>query len=148
MAVRSMTSSIASVLPAAPQLLCAFQGRRFQDRELLRSARALADLHTRRAQVVDPMVIAEIDCRRGELIGEINDWVDSELPGYRAGVALRTDVLGAMVDRMAGMWVAANRAIDRDGARSDTTHKHWTHLAELVDGYTDLVTAASGSAGR
>ncbi|MGH8880690.1 MAG: DUF4254 domain-containing protein, partial [Stackebrandtia sp.] len=119
-----MTSSIASVLPAAPQLLCAFQGRRFQDRELLRSARTLAELHTRRAQVVDPVLIAEIDCRRSALIDEINEWVEDELPGYRTGVALRTDILGSMVDCMAGIWVAADRAIDRDGARSDTTHKY------------------------
>ncbi|MCC3312032.1 hypothetical protein [Nocardia africana] len=138
-----MTTSIANALPAAPQLLCAFQGRRFQDRELLRSARALAELHTRRAQITDPILIAEIDCRRGELIDDINEWVERELPGYRTGVALRTDVLGPMVDRMAGSWVAANRAIDSDGARSDTTHKHWYHLAELVDGYTDLVSGVA-----
>lgn len=143
-----MTTSIASALPAAPQVLCAFQGRRFQDRGLLRCARALADLHTRRAQVADPILIAEIDCHRGELIGAINDVVERELPGYRAGVALRTDILGPMVDRMAGSWVAANRAFDRDGARSDSTHKHWYHLAELVDGYTDLVSCVNAPAGR
>ncbi|AHH20310.1 hypothetical protein [Nocardia nova] len=143
-----MTTSIASALPAAPQLLCAFQGRRFQDRELLRAARALAELHARRAQLADPILLAEIDCRRSELIDDINEWVDNELPGYRRGLALRTDILGPMVDRMAGSWVAANRAIDRDGARSDTTHKHWYHLAELVDGYTDLVSGVVASVSR
>ncbi len=143
-----MTASIASALPAAPQLLCAFQGRRFQDRELLRAARALAELHTHRAQLADPILLAEIDCRRSELIDDINEWVENELPGYRRGLALRTDILGPMVDRMAGSWVAANRAIDRDGARSDTTHKHWYHLAELVDGYTDLVSGVVASVSR
>ncbi len=143
-----MTASIASALPAAPQLLCAFQGRRFPDRELLRTARALADLHARRAQISDPILLAEIDCRRSELIDDINEWVEHELPGYRRGLALRTDILGPMVDRMAGSWVAANRAIDRDGARSDATHKHWYHLAELVDGYTDLVSGVVASVAR
>ena len=144
----AMTTSIASALPAAPQLLCAFQGRRFQDRTLLRAARALAELHTRRAQLGDPILLAEIDCRRSELIDDINEWVEGELPGYRRGLALRTDILGPMVDRMAGSWVAANCAIDRDGARSDTTHKHWYHLAELVDGYTDLVSGVVASVSR
>ncbi len=136
------------VLPTAPQLLCAFQGRRFQDRELLRSAHALAELHERRAQVRDAALIAEIDCRRGELVDDINDWIVAEMPLHRNGASLHTESLGAVVDRMARSWVDANQAIDLDGARSDTTHKHWYHLAELVDGYTDLVTDVTGGRRR
>jgi hypothetical protein len=128
--------------------LCAFQGRRFPDRVLLRTARALAELHVRRAQVCDPTLIAEIDCRRGELVEDINDWVGQQVPQHRNGAALHTESLGAVVDRMARSWVTANQAIDRDGPRSDNTHKQWYRLAELVDGYTDLVIDVAGGRRR
>ncbi|WTZ54219.1 DUF4254 domain-containing protein [Nocardia sp. NBC_01388] len=143
-----MTMSIAGVLPTAPQLLCAFQGRRFQDRVLLRSAHALAELHERRAEIGDSLLVAEIDCRRTELVDDINDWVEQELPQHRSGALLHTESLGAVVDRMARSWVEANQVIDHDGAGSDNTHKHWYHLAELVDGYTDLVIDVAGGRRR
>lgn len=143
-----MSAPTVGVLPTAPQILCAFQGRRFQDRELLRSAHALAELHARRGQVRDAHLISEIDCRRSELVDDINEWIAQEIPQHRNGAALHTESLGAVVDRMARSWVDANQAIDVDGARSDSTHKHWYHLAELVDGYTDLVTDVAGGRRR
>ncbi|WP_433602134.1 DUF4254 domain-containing protein [Nocardia sp. CA-135953] len=143
-----MSAPTVGVLPTAPQILCAFQGRRFQDRELLRSAHALAELHARRAEVQDMNLVAEIDCRRGELVDDINEWIAQEIPQHRNGASLHTESLGAVVDRMARSWVDANTAIDVDGARSDNTHKHWYHLAELVDGYTDLVTDVAGGRRR
>jgi hypothetical protein len=45
-------------------------------------------------------------------------------------------------------WVAANQAIEADGVRSDRTHRHWYHLAELVDGYTDLIAEVAGGRRR
>ncbi|GAJ80733.1 hypothetical protein NBRGN_030_00290 [Nocardia brasiliensis NBRC 14402] len=143
-----MSAPTVGVLPTAPQLLCAFQGRRFQDREMLRSAHALAELHARRRQVGDSALIIEIDCRRSELVDDINDWIGKEIPQHRNGASLHTESLGAVVDRMARSWVDANQAIDTEGARSDNTHKHWYHLAELVDGYTDLVTDVAGGRRR
>lgn len=141
-----MSAPTVTPLPTAPQLLCAFQGRRFQDREMLRSAHALAELHARRVQVRDMALVAEIDCRRSELIDDINDWITKEVPQHRNGASLHTESLGAVIDRMARSWVKANQAIDADGPRSDNTHRHWYHLAELVDGYTDLI--ADVSCGR
>ncbi|MFR9751871.1 DUF4254 domain-containing protein [Nocardia sp. 004] len=143
-----MSAPTVGMLPTAPQLLCAFQGRRFQDRELLRSAHTLAVLHQHRAQVRDIAMIAEIDCRRGELIDEINEWVAQELPQHRQGASLHTESLGAVVDRMASSWVHANQVIHDEGARSDNTHKYWYQLAELVDGYTDLVIDVAGGRRR
>jgi hypothetical protein len=142
-----MSAPTVGVLPTAPQILCAFQGRRFQDRELLRSAHALAELHARRREVRD-VLVAEIDCRRSELVDDINEWIAQEIPQHRNGASLHTESLGAVVDRMARSWVDANQAIDVDGARSDNTHKYWYHLAELVDGYTDLVTDVAGGRRR
>ncbi|MEV4128727.1 DUF4254 domain-containing protein [Nocardia sp. NPDC049707] len=115
---------------------------------MLRSAHALAELHARRAEVQDMNLVAEIDCRRGELIDDINEWITQEIPQHRNGASLHTESLGAVVDRMASSWVVANTAIDVDGARSDNTHKHWYHLAELVDGYTDLVIDVAGGRRR
>nr|WP_228809863.1 DUF4254 domain-containing protein [Nocardia farcinica] len=143
-----MSAPTIGVLPTAPQLLSAFQGRRFEDRELLRSAHALAELHARRAQLADAHLLAEIDCRRSELVDDIDEWIAHEVPVHRPDAALHTESLGAVVDRMARSWVDANQAIDSAGPRSDTTHKHWYHLAELVDGYTDLVTDMAGGRRR
>lgn len=106
---------------------------------MLRSARALVELHRWRAQVGDPAQLAEMDSRRARLVADINEWIAQQVPRHRCGAALHTESLGAVIDRMARSWVEANRAIDIDGVRSDNTHKHWYHLAELVDGYTDLV---------
>ncbi|MFE4459579.1 DUF4254 domain-containing protein [Nocardia tengchongensis] len=115
---------------------------------MLRSAHALAELHERRAEIRDPMMVSEIDCRRGELVDDINDWVEQELPQHRNGATMHTESLGAVVDRMARSWVEANQVIDHEGASSDNTHKHWYHLAELVDGYTDLVFDVAGGRRR
>jgi hypothetical protein len=143
-----MSAPTVGVLPTAPQLLCAFQGRRFQDREMLRSAHALVELHERRAQLRDTALVAEIDCRRVELVDDINEWITQEVPQHRNGASLHTESLGAVIDRMARSWVNANQAIDITGARSDNTHKHWYHLAELVDGYTDLIADVTGGRRR
>lgn len=143
-----MSAPTVTPLPTAPQLLCAFQGRRFQDRVMLRSAHALAQLHAQRGRTLDMALVAEIDCRRAELTDDINDWIAQEVPQHRNGASLHTESLGSVIDRMARSWVRANQAIDADGPRSDNTHRHWYHLAELVDGYTDLITDVAGGRRR
>ncbi len=143
-----MSAPTLGTLPTAPQLLCAFQGRRAQDRVLLRFAHALVELHKRRAHVRDLAEIAEIDGRRSELVNDINDWIVRKMPQHRHGASLHTESLGAVIDRMAHSWVAANQAIEADGVRSDRTHRHWYHLAELVDGYTDLIAEVAGGRRR
>ncbi|WP_245547284.1 DUF4254 domain-containing protein [Nocardia brevicatena] len=143
-----MSAPTAAELPTAPQLLCAFQGRRFEDRAMLRSAHALVDLHRRCAQIGDPALTAEMDARRARLVEDINEGIARQIPQHRCGASLHAESLGAMIDRMARSWVEANRAIDVDGVRSDNTHKHWYHLAQLVDGYTDLVADVLGGRRR
>ncbi|HLS79101.1 MAG TPA: DUF4254 domain-containing protein [Nocardia sp.] len=143
-----MSAPTVGALPTAPQLLCAFQGRRYEDRELLRSAHALAELHARRAELTDVRLLAEIDCRCSELVDDIDEWIAHEVPAHRPDAALHTETLGAIVDRMARIWADANQAIDSDGPRSGLTHKYWYRLAELVDGYTDLVTDVAGGRRR
>lgn len=144
----TMSAPPVSELPTAPQLLCAFQGRRLAGGELLRLAYALVLEHQRRVRVRDFALAAEIDFRRSELIADINGWVSQELPRHRHGAVLHTESLGSVIDRMARSWVEANHTIDSAGVRSDATHKHWYRLAELVDGYTDLIAEVSGGRRR
>lgn len=143
-----MSAPTVGVLPTAPQLLCAFQGRRYEDRELLRSAHALAELHARRTEMADVRLVAEIDCRRSELVDDIDEWIAHEVPAHRPDAAVHTETLGAVVDRMARSWADANQVIGSDGPGSGAAHKYWYRLAELVDGYTDLVTDVAGGRRR
>jgi len=115
---------------------------------MLRSAHALAELHARRAELADVRLVAEIDCRRTELVDDIDEWIAHEVLVHHPDAALHTETLGAVVDRMARGWADANQAIGSDGPSSGGTHKYWYRLAELVDGYTDLVTDVAGGRRR
>lgn len=126
-------------LPTATQLLCTFQGTRFEDHEVLRSARALALLHGRRVTMRDARLVAEIDDRRRELIEDIDEWIGSRSPQHDGDVLIHAETLGAVIDRMAWGWVDANQVVEIDGARDHQARKRWHRLAELIDGYTELV---------
>ncbi|GAB0106577.1 hypothetical protein JMUB6875_55630 [Nocardia sp. JMUB6875] len=110
-----------------------------------------------------------IDERRAELVARIDEWVAVNIP-HRAGASLHTETLGAVIDRMAAKWVVAQRALgttedepvrpskaadgrgrrhavahriseDRPRRGVDTeAHLQWYRLAELADGYKDLIT--------
>ncbi|MGW4247661.1 DUF4254 domain-containing protein [Nocardia sp. NPDC004722] len=113
--------------------------------------------------------IDKIDIQRDELVTRIDDWVAANIP-HRAGASLHTETLGAVIDRMAAKWVVAQRALgnngqdpvrapratdgrprrravahriseDRPRHSVDTdAHLQWYRLAELADGYRDLIT--------
>ncbi|MCU1641239.1 MAG: hypothetical protein JWN03_1514 [Nocardia sp.] len=149
-----------------------------RDREVLEAAHDLVQCHERRhhaheaahAAGATPRRVAEcsrlaeeIDERRTELVARIDDWVAINIP-HRAGASLHTETLGAVIDRMAAKWVAAQQALgapapgvprakSTDGRRrhiglriSDSprradseAHLQWYRLAELADGYKDLI---------
>ncbi|WP_280425401.1 DUF4254 domain-containing protein [Nocardia carnea] len=125
-------------LPTATQLLCSFQGTKFADHDLLSSAHALAALHARRATMRDSHLVAEVDNRRRELVEEIDDWIVERGSLPRDG-SIHTETLGAVIDRLAWGWVYANEVIETDGARDQQARKRWHRLAELIDGYTELI---------
>ncbi|MBF6371244.1 DUF4254 domain-containing protein, partial [Nocardia puris] len=90
--------------------------------------------------------VAEIDRDRGLLVDRINAWVAANVV-HRHGASLHTETLGAVIDRMAAKWVAAQAALRADDTRAQrepltggAAHLEWTRLAELADGYQDLVT--------
>ncbi|MGW0181066.1 DUF4254 domain-containing protein [Nocardia sp. NPDC003345] len=136
------------VLPTATQLLCSFQGTKFEDHTLLRAAHALAALHTRRLTMRDIRLVAEMDDRRRELMEDIDEWIGS-WPVPRGGEGLiHAETLGAVIDRMAWGWVDANQVVEIDGRCDHYARKRWHRLAELIDGYTELIGEVGGGRRR
>ncbi|MBF6172009.1 DUF4254 domain-containing protein [Nocardia blacklockiae] len=91
--------------------------------------------------------VDDVDVVRRELIERIDNWVADNI-AHRAGASLHTETLGSVIDRMAAKWVAAQHALGlpapaagnhRRGVDSEA-HLQWVRLAELADGYKDLVT--------
>jgi hypothetical protein len=109
-------------------------------------ARDLAVLHERRLigrgggePTSDPGVIVEIERRRGELVMAIDDWIVRTVPTHRLGAALHTETIGSVIDRLAEASVRAHHALMTRDANDDMLHGAWHHLAELADGYDDLI---------
>ncbi|MFD6393861.1 DUF4254 domain-containing protein [Nocardia sp. NPDC055029] len=91
-------------------------------------------------------LIDDIDHDRAALITRIDDWVAANV-AHREGASLHTETLGAVIDRMAAKWIAAQQALGGDPIEPTTPrqweariHLHWSRLAELTDGYRDLIT--------
>ncbi|WP_330182784.1 DUF4254 domain-containing protein [Nocardia sp. NBC_01503] len=150
-------------------------------REVLEAAHDLVQCHERRHRAQEAahaagatprrvtdcvQTVEEIDARRTELVARIDEWVAINIP-HRTGASLHTETLGAVIDRMAAKWVAAQQALGvpppdtaprlkltegrgrRRGSphlgepprRADSeAHLQWYRLAELADGYRDLIT--------
>ncbi|WP_245664599.1 DUF4254 domain-containing protein [Nocardia grenadensis] len=137
---RTAAATASPNLPTATQLLCSFQGTRFEDHDILRTARALALLHGHRMTLRDARSVAEVDDRRRELVEDIDDWIVAWSAPRDGDVLIHTETLGAVIDRMAWRWVDANQAVEIDGARERQARKRWHRLAEMIDGYTELIT--------
>lgn len=125
---------------------------------VLDAASGLARCHDRRLRAVaarggtgDPLgattrLIDDLDDERTALIARIDTWVATHV-AHRSGASLHTETLGAVIDRMAAKWVAAKHSLDGDPItttaprqREARTHLQWCRLAELTDGYRDLIT--------
>lgn len=142
----------AAQLPSPTALLRAFRQSTAQDHPVLDAAAGLAHCHARRRATLDAARDAEaagtvfaacgrllddIDDTRAGLISRIDDWVTGHV-AHRGGASLHTETLGAVIDRMAEKWIAAQQALGGDPVAR--THVHWCRLAELTDGYRDLIT--------
>ncbi|MEV6275178.1 DUF4254 domain-containing protein [Nocardia sp. NPDC051832] len=91
-------------------------------------------------------LVEDIDEHRHALIACIDDWVATNV-AHRTGASLHTETLGAVIDRMAAKWIAAQQALGMNGNSvtrppqvDSDAHLQWTRLAELADGYQDLIT--------
>ena len=161
-------------LPSVAELLRAFctpvdgHGRH---RPVLDAAHALMNCHERRHTALAAahapgagsdqlarcsQLVDDIDAERTKHVTGIDIWVSDNI-AHRSGASLHTETLGAVIDRMAAKWVAAQYALGlpctggksgtrtrvRVGARHGVdaqAHLHWVRLAELADGYKDLIT--------
>ncbi|WP_216900051.1 DUF4254 domain-containing protein [Nocardia alni] len=158
-------------LPSVADLLQAFRAPvngRVRHRAVLIAAHELVACHERRVSTLagvhapgadsDQLIrcrqlMDDIDDRRAEQVAGIDVWVAGNI-AHRSGASLHTETLGAVIDRMAAKWVAAQHALGisqiNDKSRGHTTsrrrevdgeaHMHWVRLAELADGYKDLIT--------
>ncbi|AHH15755.1 hypothetical protein NONO_c09480 [Nocardia nova SH22a] len=133
-------------LPSSDLLLRACRGHRVIGGPILWFARDLAVLHERQlgrgGSTPDPdsALIVEIDRRRLELVMAIDDWiVRTVAQPHRPGATLHTETIGAVMDRLAEASVHAHHALMTLDANDDVLHSAWHHLAELADGYDDLV---------
>ncbi|MFD8101911.1 DUF4254 domain-containing protein [Nocardia fluminea] len=154
----------AAQLPTPSALLRAFLETDHPDpapHRVLDAARGLARCHDRRRRALeqarDPAassstgaacarLVDDIDNDRRALIARIDAWVAAHV-AHRDGASLHTETLGAVIDRMAAKWIAAQQAMagpDRTTTtprqREARTHLQWCRLAELTDGYRDLIT--------
>ncbi|MEV5649092.1 DUF4254 domain-containing protein [Nocardia sp. NPDC052254] len=133
-------------LPSADLLLRACRGHRVIGGPILWFARDLAVLYERQlgrgGSAPDPesALIVEIRRRRMELVLAIDDWiVRTVTQQHRPGATLHTETVGAVIDRLAEASVYAHHALVTLDANDEVLHGAWHHLAELTDGYDDLV---------
>ncbi len=152
----------AAQLPTPSALLRAFLESDHPDparHRVLDAASGLAHCHDRRCRILeqahDPAassngvaacgrLLDDIDNDRVALIARIDDWVAAHVE-HRDGASLHTETLGAVIDRMAAKWVAAQQSLSAQTTttprqREARTHLQWCRLAELTDGYRDLIT--------
>ncbi|MFI6368061.1 DUF4254 domain-containing protein [Nocardia sp. NPDC050630] len=154
----------ADELPSPAALLRAFRDPHDPNRHrhrVLAAGRALVECHERRRNALQTahapdapsgrvaqclQLVDDLDAHRSELVGHIDNWVASNVE-HRAGASLHTETLGAVIDRMAAKWVAAQYALGMSPVGSthplqldDEAQLQWSRLAELADGYKDLIT--------
>ncbi|NEW36861.1 DUF4254 domain-containing protein, partial [Nocardia cyriacigeorgica] len=79
------------------------------------------------------------------IVHDIDSWLAGQLPNTRCGPVKGTESLGSVVARLAEAQVVACWELTRLPAGDDRVHRAWVQLAELRDGYDDLVpVVASG----
>ncbi|WP_194838537.1 hypothetical protein [Nocardia sp. XZ_19_369] len=126
-------------LPDWHRIIAAVRGETVEPGFVLQLARAFALLHhTRR---IEPRRIAEIDCRRDELIAALDAWVmyicatRSTPPPESAGRAVDA-IAAAVVDADHCRLTATDpiaSAVHQDGELSARHANHWTALITQID---------------
>lgn len=153
----------AGELPPPSALLRAFREPDDPNRRrhrVLAAARELVECHERRRHALQhahepgtssgrvaevSQLVEDIDGLRAELVGCIDSWVAANIE-HREGASLHTETLGAVIDRMAAKWITAQHALGvgrpspQPPPADGEAHLQWCRLAELADGYKDLIT--------
>ncbi|MEV0032769.1 DUF4254 domain-containing protein [Nocardia sp. NPDC050793] len=76
---------------------------------------------------------------RAHVVHAIDVWMESHVPQHRYGSTLHTETFGSVVDRIAAACVSADHLMVDIGPSDLAAHTAWLRLAELADGYTDLI---------
>ncbi|WP_330233297.1 DUF4254 domain-containing protein [Nocardia sp. NBC_00508] len=130
----------AGPLLSAKELLCAMRGDYAGDHPLARWARRLAELHRTPRLTGSAGICGEKCCAREDLVHAIDVWTERNVPQHRHGVALHTETLGSVIDRIADAQSRATTVLMSSQTAADPrVHAAWHRLAELVDGYNDLI---------
>ncbi|MFD4431227.1 hypothetical protein [Nocardia sp. NPDC058497] len=123
----------------SPQdLLRAVSGSTESDCPLAQWAGKLGSLY--RAWLGDPSA-ATIRHQVAGVVHEIDVWIAAQLPRPRAGTPRGTDSVGGVIARVAEASACAHWALHH---MEDAVQRHraWDHLAEMREGYEDLVVLA------
>ncbi len=123
-------------LPSKDMVLEACAGIVVLEHPLLQAAYELASMHEARMDS-SPDCFTEIDRQRGVLMRAIDRWVAATIVPARGAAYQHTETVGAVIDRMAQLSVAARGSIAA-GAPDGEMRVAWQRLAELTVGYTDL----------
>ncbi|MQY30257.1 DUF4254 domain-containing protein [Nocardia aurantia] len=125
-------------LPSKNMVIAACCGSTDLAHPILPAIARLSGLHRTRL-TADPVDLRGIDCARATLVREIDRWVVLQ-QFQRPAAYLHTESLGCVVDRMARTHAWAWQLLLSAAPADLAVHAAWTTLAELTDGYHDLVT--------
>ncbi|MGW5382558.1 DUF4254 domain-containing protein [Nocardia sp. NPDC003963] len=131
-----------SLFPARDDLLAAIRGDHIGHHPLARIAHQLGRSHHRHLR--EPARAGRH--RRIELAREADRWVAERMPPPHPAASLHAESIGTVIDRLAQQQVRAYHLLMTMGAGESVVHAAWYRLAELIDDYTDLVTAVADRA--
>lgn len=125
------------VLPSGEALLSAIRGHHVGEHPLVKLAHELGALHHRELTEIGS------DCHDGkaELVIALDIWVAEHLPTPHPDATVHSETLGAVIDRLADAQVRAYHLLMAVAPGDQAVRTAWHRLAELVDDYTDLITA-------
>lgn len=132
--------------PSDDELLLSMRGRPVGEHPLSPASREFAQLYEQLRE--HPGRMAEVFCRRDELVLAIDVWVSQRLPVPHPDALLHTETIGTVIDRMAETQVHAYELLMTVDPADPRVHAAWYRLAELADGYTDLTTGVLQRARR
>ncbi|MFD3747437.1 hypothetical protein [Nocardia sp. NPDC058633] len=124
-----------SPLLSPQELLAAINGRTDCELPLAQWARTLGSLY--RDWLAEPSS-ARVGQQIVAVIHDIDVWISAQLPRPRPGVPRGIDSVGGVIGRVAEAAASAHWAL-HNAQDTDQRHRAWNHLAEMREGYEDLV---------
>ncbi|WP_156769753.1 DUF4254 domain-containing protein [Nocardia sp. 852002-20019_SCH5090214] len=127
-------------LPTAEMLLRTVRDSRPAAHHLDPLARHLAELHTGAARSHDADYRRAAEASRRETVRAIDRWIQAHVPQHRHGTAIHTETVGSVIDRLMAAYARAAHLLETT-TDDLAVHAAWFRVAELVNGYDDLIAA-------